>query len=179
LVTIGKPTFIQIIPYDEAREAAIHEERVRRTEERVLRQTGFRWVVEALMGGDLTKLDNRVFSTILTDPERNEEKKKLDHFAQDVKSKLKANRPTLVGHNLFVDMIYLCQCFLGSLPDDVSGFQALMNEHFPVLVDTKYMATHDCGSINPVSSLAEIHEALKRRKTPRISKSIVSILIRF
>lgn len=171
LVTIGKSTFVQIKHYNEERETAIHEEKVKRTEERVLRQTGFRWVVEALVGGDLEGLDNRVFFNILADPVRNPEKLKLDDFAQNVKSNLKSKRPALVGHNLFMDIIYLYHCFIGSLPDNIDDFRDLMGEHFPVLVDTKYMATHECGSINPTSSLAEIHEDLRMRKAPTISKS--------
>jgi poly(A)-specific ribonuclease len=170
LITIGRPTFVQIKYYDEERERLTNEEKARRTEERVLRQTGFRWVIEALIGGNLELLDNRVFANILTDPDRNPEKMKLDDFAESLKSKLKGNRPVLVGHNLFMDIIYLYQCFLGSLPDDVDEFTKLMKDHFPVLIDTKYMATHECGSINPTSSLTEIHEKLKKRKKPKISK---------
>ncbi|KAL2011326.1 hypothetical protein VTN00DRAFT_4044 [Thermoascus crustaceus] len=168
LVTIGKPTFVQIIPYDEARENEIKKDRIRRTEERILRQTGFRWIAEALAGGDLSKLDPGVFTSIMSSSAAVEGKHSMKEFADRLKLRLKANRPILVGHNLFTDVVNFCRCFFGPLPVRVEDFQEMLHGLFPVLVDTKYMATHDCGSINPTSSLAEINDSLAEQKNPKI-----------
>ncbi|KAJ9209226.1 hypothetical protein DTO166G4_9170 [Paecilomyces variotii] len=168
LRSIGKPTFVQIIPYDEARERDVANERVRRTDERILRQTGMRWIAEALAGGDLTRLDPGYFMGIMANSASVEGKYSLKEFADRLKLRLLANRPVLVGHNLFTDVIYFCSCFFGSLPERVEEFQELVHGLFPVLIDTKYMATHECGSINPASSLSEINDSLKDVKKPSI-----------
>ncbi|KAL1965715.1 hypothetical protein VTN77DRAFT_5215 [Rasamsonia byssochlamydoides] len=168
LVTIGKPGFVQIIRYDEVREEAVKMERIRRTEERILRQTGFRWIVEALTGGDLSKLDPQTFSHLVPESKGVKREKALQEFAERLKQRLKVHRPALVGHNLFLDLINFCECFFGNLPERVEDFQEMVHELFPILIDTKYMATHECGSINPSSSLAEIYDTLKEKTKPEI-----------
>ena len=163
-MTISRQTFIQIVAYDENREKSVRDQRYRYTQERIWRQTGFRWIAEALAGGDLSNLDSSYFRPIGPGP-RND----LDEFADRLKQQVKSNRPLLVGHNLFTDLVYFCRCFFGPLPDKVEEFQAMVHMLFPALVDTKYMATHDCGSINPTSSLMEINNSLAHIALPRIS----------
>ncbi|KAL2819250.1 ribonuclease H-like domain-containing protein [Aspergillus granulosus] len=169
LVTIGKPTFVQIIDYDEDREKAVRDRRVQWVRERAWKETGFRWVVEALAGGDLSHLSPNYFTGIKANSSPADVAKSTLDFADDFKARLKARRPILVGHNLFMDLIYFFRCFFGPLPDQVEDFQSMVHEHFPVLIDTKYLATHDCGSINPTSSLKEINDKLIQIPIPMIS----------
>ncbi|THC97826.1 hypothetical protein EYZ11_002679 [Aspergillus tanneri] len=153
LVTISQPAFIQIINYDEAREKAVQDQRIKRARERVSKQIGFRWVAEALAGGDLSHLDPYCFRSIMSRSTAVEPQASLWEFSDKLKRKLQSHRPILVGHNIFIDLIYFCRCFFGPLPDRMEDFQTMAHSMFPVLVDTKYMATHECGSINPRSSL--------------------------
>ncbi|KAL2864456.1 ribonuclease H-like domain-containing protein [Aspergillus lucknowensis] len=169
LVTIGRPTFVQIISYDEDREKAVRDKRVQWVRERIWKETGFRWVAEALAGGDLSRLNPHYFSGIKANSSRGEQAKSAVNFADDFKERLKAHRPVLVGHNLFMDLVYFFRCFFGPLPERLDDFQSMVHEHFPVLIDTKYLATHDCGSINPTSSLQEINDSLLQTPTPVIS----------
>ncbi|GIJ89375.1 hypothetical protein Asppvi_008315 [Aspergillus pseudoviridinutans] len=169
LVTISKPDFIQIIDYNEDRERSVREQRVTRVQERTWKQTGFRWVAEALAGGDLTNLDSGYFIGIMASSAAVEPRYPLKEFSDTLKQRLKEHRPVLVGHNLFTDLIYFCRCFLGPLPSKVEEFQSMAHELFPVLMDTKYMATHNCGSINPRSSLSELNENLAKKAIPKIS----------
>ncbi|PYI04357.1 CAF1 family ribonuclease [Aspergillus sclerotiicarbonarius CBS 121057] len=166
LVTVSRPTFIQIIDYDEEREKAVRDQRVKWVQERIWKHTGFRWVAEALAGGDLTNLEPFCFINLMSSS--NNPQISLKDFSDGVKQRLRDNRPVLVGHNLFTDLIYFYRCFFGPLPDRVEDFQALAHKLFPVLMDTKYMATHDCGSINPKSSLQEINDSLAEIPTPTI-----------
>ncbi|KAL5336372.1 ribonuclease H-like domain-containing protein [Aspergillus crustosus] len=168
-VTVGRPTFIQIIDYDEERENAIRDQRVQRVRERAWKETGFRWVAEALAGGDLTNLSSNYFSSIRANTAPREQGETLGDFVDSFKQRLKAHQPVLVGHNLFTDLVYFFRCFFGPLPDSVEAFQSLVYEHFPVLIDTKYVATHDCGSINPTSSLQEINDSLLQIPKPEMS----------
>ncbi|PYH45618.1 CAF1 family ribonuclease [Aspergillus saccharolyticus JOP 1030-1] len=168
LRTIGKQGFVQIIDFDEQREKAVHEQRIQWVQERAWKQTGFRWIAEALAGGNLTNLAPHYFMNLMASlpgkPQRN-----LQQFSDRIKQRVLANRPVLVGHNLFTDLIYFCRCFFGPLPDRVEDFQSMAHEMFPVLMDTKYMATHDCGSINPKSSLQELNDNLTAIPYPRIT----------
>ncbi|KAL4807539.1 ribonuclease H-like domain-containing protein [Aspergillus unguis] len=168
LVTIGKPTWVQIIDYDEKREDAVRQRRVQWVQERACKETGFRWIAEALAGGDLSRLSPSYFPSIRANATQAEQGETLNEFVYKFKERLKAHRPVLVGHNLFSDLIYFFRCFFGPLPDHVKDFQSMVLEHFPVLVDTKYLATHDCGSINPISSLQEINDSLLKIPKPKI-----------
>lgn len=38
----------------------------------------------------------------------------------------------LVGHNCFMDLLHLYNCFIGKLPEKVEDFSALMSEYFPM-----------------------------------------------
>jgi hypothetical protein len=169
LVTVGRPTFIQIIEYDEEREKSIQDQRVKRVQERAWKETGFRWIAEALAGGDLTKLNSNYFSGIRANTAPREQGETLNYFVDNFKQRLKAHRPVLVGHNLFTDLVYFFRCFFGPLPESVEDFQSMVYEHFPVLIDTKYLATHDCGSMNPTSSLQEINDSLLQTPKPEMS----------
>ncbi|OJJ47017.1 hypothetical protein ASPZODRAFT_159015 [Penicilliopsis zonata CBS 506.65] len=168
LVAVNKATFMQIIPRDEAREKAVREDRMQWAERRIRTETGFRWIVEALTGGDLTHLDSSLFMGIMSSAASVKGKYPLNEFADKLKARLKSHRPVLVGHNLFTDLVNFYRCFFGPLPDRVEQFQQQIHELFPVLMDTKYMATHDCGSINPSSTLSEIHTSLAEMKYPKI-----------
>lgn len=169
-MSIGKNTFVQIIAYDKDRENAVKEERVRRIQQRIWKQTGFRWVAEALAGGDLSDLDPGCFMGIMSNSAAAQPKYPLKEFSDRLKQRLKDHRPVLVGHNLFTDLVNFCRCFFGPLPESVEDFQTMVHEMFPMLMDTKYMATHDCGSINPKSSLSEINSSLARIAIPEIGE---------
>ena len=72
----------------------------------------------------------------------------------------------IVGHNCFLDLVYMYRAFIGDLPDTVEEFQRKLHNVWPLIVDTKYMSTHNCGDINPVSSLEQIATQLSSEKTP-------------
>ncbi|KAL4955008.1 ribonuclease H-like domain-containing protein [Aspergillus filifer] len=168
-VTVGRPAFVQILDYDEERENAVREKRVQRIRELTWKETGFRWVAESLAGGDLTNLSPNYFPGFRSNQAPIEQGASLNEFVDDFKKRLRTRRPVLVGHNLFADLIYFFRCFFGPLPEQVEDFQSMVHEHFPVLIDTKYLATHDCGSMNPTSSLQELNDKLMRLPKPEMS----------
>lgn len=173
LTSFGRADFVRIVKYDEEREDNIRQQRMRRLENRLLEHRGFRWIIEALTGGDLSQLDPRIFENMIQEGEDPAiEKRVLEDIAANIKSRLssKGGRPALVGHNLFMDLIYLEQCFYGNSPDRVEDFVNLLHKKFPMLIDTKYIFTHDCGDMNPVASLEVIAEAHKNIFKPEICK---------
>ncbi|KAI9872401.1 MAG: hypothetical protein M1830_001690 [Pleopsidium flavum] len=168
LVTVSRPTFIQIIRYDGEREDAIRKTKSRRFEEQISRQIGLRWLVEAMVDGDLSSIDPRSFArSVIGEPVFVDPEATSRHFDQ-IKDQLKGHRTVLVGHNMFTDLVNFYKCFLGQLPDRVEDFQRTMHKLFPMIIDTKYLATHNCGSISPKSSLEEIEEDLREMFVPLI-----------
>jgi poly(A)-specific ribonuclease len=176
LVTIGRHNSVTVKELNEAYERSVQKERKRRVQAQIARQTGFRWIVEAMTGGSLSKIDLRWFAK---DPNTGAAIffDEADYSARFNRAAafLKIRRPVLVGHNLFTDLIYFYQCFIGKLPDTIEEFRICIHDLFPVIVDTKYMATHNCGNINPKSSLDEIEESLQVEEIPQIGKSVLVI----
>ncbi|KAE8154730.1 ribonuclease H-like domain-containing protein [Aspergillus avenaceus] len=167
LVTVSRASFIQIIYYNEQRENAARVMEIKRLQERTRKQRGFMWIIEALTGGDLTDLDPYCFTTILSDSMTIGPQPSLREFSEKMKQRLQSHRPVLVGHNIFIDLVYLCRCFIGALPDKVEDFQTMVKGLFPMVMDTKFLATHDCGSITPKSSLSDINDSLLDIETPK------------
>jgi poly(A)-specific ribonuclease len=65
-----------------------------------------------------------------------------------------------------LDLVYIYRTFIGELPDTVEEFQEKIHRLWPMIVDTKYMSTHNCGDINPVSSLDQIASQLSSEPKP-------------
>ena len=77
--------------------------------------------------------------------------------------------PMIVGHNLFLDLIYLFACFFGPLPDLVEDFTANLAKLFPLIVDTKYVAdTLNKNKFNFKSSLEDLDAELSKFQSPTI-----------
>ncbi|KAL1588927.1 hypothetical protein WHR41_02368 [Cladosporium halotolerans] len=161
LVTFSKRGFVQIVHFDAEREARITAGRKADLDERIGRQKGFRWVMEALLGNDIRKLDLSLAATdpITGDPvfaDLHDYRARFNRAHAALR-----NRPrVLVGHNCFLDLVYLYKAFIGDLPATVHEFSKEIHKRWPTIVDTKYMATHNCGDINPASSLEEIARQL-------------------
>lgn len=167
LVTISKRGAIQIVRYNKERENRLAAERERRMEEQINRQKGFRWIIEALHGGNVSQIDLRECAK---DPVTGEpiyadldDYKRQFNYTQAI---MRGNPRILVGHNCFLDLVYIYRTFIGALPDTVEEFQQKLHKLFPVIVDTKYMSTHNCGDISPASSLEQIAEQLSDLETP-------------
>lgn len=126
-----------------------------------------RWIIEALTGGDLSGIDPEWFYV--------EGSEKPEHQLSSTSRELKQVTETLrnkthviVGHNLFSDLGFIYNTFIGSLPAKVCHFQECMNELFPVVIDTKYLATHNADSMNPRTGLKDTLELFRNVHIPLI-----------
>lgn len=171
LISISRVTFVQVTAYDAEREDAIRQSRMKRFEEQLSRQIGFRWLVEAMVGGDLSGIDARNFARTTTGEPMFVNLRDTTSHLTALKEQLKGRRTVLVGHNLFTDLLYFYQCFFGQLPNRVEEFQRTIHTLFPMVIDTKYLATHKCGSINPKSSLEDIEKELCSVSVPLVGES--------
>lgn len=167
LVTLSRMGFIQIIKFDKEREDRIAEGRKREHDERINRQKGFRWIIEAMLGNNISGMDLKECAkdAVTGEPIFYD---KDDYKAQFTRAQslLKKNPKVLVGHNCFLDLVYVYRTFIGDLPDTVEEFQNKLHNLWPTIIDTKYMSTHNCGDISPASSLEQIATQLSAEKTP-------------
>ena len=160
-VAIGRKDCIRIIPFDPDREADNTQRNKNRVTEQIARQTGFRWVFEALIGGDF----HPDLLYIMGVKNHHDQRPRYDRALE----RLRKNRPVLVGHNMFTDIVYLYRTFVGPLPDTLDEFNASLHELFPRIVDTKYLATHDEGDLNASPTLEMIAKGLQDQPFPEIS----------
>ena len=167
--TISRQGGIKIIRTDPVREQDFRNARMKAVREQVNRQTGFRWIIEALAGGDLDKLDAR---HLAVNPQTGAPKAvDLNNIHSQLgraNDALSRRRPVLVGHNMFTDLIYLYKTFIGVLPDTVKQFSEKLHQLFPNIVDTKWLATQADSDIPSKSSLEEIEEKLRNVAIPKI-----------
>lgn len=164
LVSVGnKEESIKILRFDAAREEENTNRMKRRTVENINRQTGFRWIVEALTNGDISPTDP-FRSRIIADG-RVDVKDRWN----STKEKLRYNQPVIVGHNMFTDLVYFYRSFIGELPETLDGFCEALHEVFPRIIDTKWLATYAEGDLNASPSLQEIAESMQDQPLPSIA----------
>lgn len=168
LVSAPRAGIIHIIHFDAVREAANTRKVKNRVKQQIATQSGFRWVIESFAQGDISSIDPFYFGRntdgIIISVDEDGIKNRLDRAAM----RLKTKQPVLVGHNMFTDLVYLYQHFIGPLPSTLAEFQHTLHELFPSIVDTKYLATCDGGDLNASPTLQEIAESLNTMPLPDI-----------
>lgn len=155
LSTTSRPGFIQIMAYNKEREDNVQKSRTAAFEDRLKRQVGVRWLAEAMVGGNLAAIESYNHQPVQSESQAPREQ------YERLFDRLRQKKTILVGHNVFIDLIYFYASFFGKLPDSVKDFESRMHELFPCIIDTKYLATH--GNDNPAiskSSLEELDEQL-------------------
>ena len=169
LRSAGRLGFMQIFPYDIETEKAILKAKMETFDESLRRQTGIRYFVEGMVGGQNLELINpkedysqtgRISTWV--DVER------VKNDFEELRKRLQGRPTVLVGHNLFLDLVNFYQCFFGKLPDTVEDFGAKIHELFPLVIDTKYMASALQEDRAAKSGLEELDEALGKMRVPNI-----------
>lgn len=149
-MTFGRGDFIQLVHYDKQSEEKHEKSRAVASEERLKKSVGLRWLIEGLVGGDLKAVESY-----------NTRKDSAEEKYEGLFDRLKSKKTILVGHNVFIDLIYFYSSFLGQLPNKVEDFEHRIHEIFPTIIDTKYLATqHSANPALQKSSLEELDEDL-------------------
>lgn len=158
--------FVQIEIADPVKDKDLNEGKTTSLKTLIRGHVGCRWIVEALVGGDLSELPEKTFSSFV----REEGTTRFGEadLKNNVRKHLQEHQPVLVGHNCFMDLAFLYSGFIGQLPNTVEEFRAVIHNVLPNVIDTKYLATHDAGSINSSSSLGEINRKLVKVSAPKI-----------
>ncbi|OBT87011.1 hypothetical protein VE02_03691 [Pseudogymnoascus sp. 03VT05] len=161
--------FVQVEKMDMAKEAKIAASKVIANETQLSKQAGFRYIFEALAGGDLSAIAPNWFCVNAAGQSAfiDTSLKKLE--LSSLTKALAAKSRVLVGHNLFTDLIFLYHTFIGNLPPTVMEFEEKIHALFPMVIDTKYMATRDkLIDARQSSSLQDLHQDLKTQRIPQI-----------
>lgn len=61
-------------------------------------------------------------------------------FTQIIKLLIKSQKP-LVGHNLYLDLLYIYNTFIGPLPEDYMEFKKFVHSLYPAIYDTRYISS--------------------------------------
>ncbi|KAK1676686.1 hypothetical protein BDP55DRAFT_741120 [Colletotrichum godetiae] len=79
------------------------------------------------------------------------------------------SKPTVMGHNQFMDLLFLYNTFIDDLPDTLDEFRAKIHKLFPYVIDTKLVAIKD-DTIEGEDPLLDLHHRFDRNRTqPTIS----------
>ncbi|KAK4691111.1 poly(A)-specific ribonuclease, partial [Lecanoromycetidae sp. Uapishka_2] len=182
LVSISKLDFVQLLPFDQQREDFQLQKKLAWFEKSLTSQIGLRWIAEAICpnvdhvlepqrappnaSGNLEALTPWVYPLV---PMPEAESEAIASRFHELLEILRTRRTVLVGHNVFLDLIYFFSCFFGPLPDRVEDFQKLIAQLFPMVFDTKYLADK-INNNSPLykSSLEEIDKELSKLPVPVI-----------
>jgi poly(A)-specific ribonuclease len=116
LVSIGRGECVRIVDLDPVREADNMRRIKNRVQESIIRQTGFRWIFEALVkGGDINRTDPLYVARTTGMIGTADAYDIRDRYDRAIE-RLKTKQPVLVGHNMFTDIVYLYRTFVGTLP---------------------------------------------------------------
>ncbi|KAL3424991.1 caf1 family ribonuclease [Phlyctema vagabunda] len=163
-------SFMQVEKTDKLREAEIQRRKLTEFNSMVAKQVGLRWIIEALCGGDLTSIDPWWFRDEAVENGNDMlARQALEKEFRQVAKALKEKEHVLVGHNLFTDLIFLYKTFIGELPSEVRDFQKKMHHLFPIVIDTKYLATYDADAMNPREGLKQLWEPFTLIHKPLVS----------
>ncbi|KIX93195.1 uncharacterized protein Z520_11049 [Fonsecaea multimorphosa CBS 102226] len=137
LKTQGMGHFVQITNPTSKQQASEKKEREQRRETEVANAIGFRWILEAILGGDISKIPHYYVVSAFP-PE--DQPKDVQAFLNQLQKTLQSQSRALVGHNCLTDVMNLYRCFIGDLPENVEDFSASLRDLFPIIIDTKYVA---------------------------------------
>ena len=138
LKTAGMKHFIQVTNPNEEQQESEKLHKAQQRERRIADAVGFRWLMEAIFGGNITEMPDSYVGHGLPDDLNG---LTPDEFLDQLQDKLRKKRRILVGHNCFTDLVNLYKCFIGDLPPDVEEFSSVICELLPGVVDTKNLAS--------------------------------------
>ena len=137
LKTRGMGHFVQITKPTDEQQASWRDLRAQTREREIAHAVGFRWVIEAIMGGDISRLPHYYVEAAFPEGQG---PKDIPGFLNQLQQDLRKGTRAFVGHNCLTDLVNLYRCFIGDLPERVEDFSARVIELFPIVLDTKYLA---------------------------------------
>lgn len=90
---------------------------------------------------------------------------------------LETHKKPIVGHNMFLDMLFLHNQFIGPLPDSYTMFKKNINSVFPTIFDTKYISHAMSKKLTfseswKSNALQDLYEFFAERKCKKLEYGI-------
>ncbi|EPZ32187.1 Ribonuclease CAF1 domain-containing protein, partial [Rozella allomycis CSF55] len=123
---------------------------------------GFVQLEKSMVGGKTfleakcLKIEDKSLETIKKDNYLNELDEQFG-FSRIIKEIINKKK-IVVGHNLLLDICHTYQKFIGQLPNDVGEFKSTLNENFPLILDTKYIAKSKLAAEIESTHLGDLFE---------------------
>lgn len=138
----GMGHFIQITNPSSEQQATQEQLEEQSRERDLSRAIGFRWIIDGIIGRDLSKLPEDYLMPALSNTnESTNMESGVNSLIQDLNSKLQARRKVLIGHNCMVDVMFLYRMTVGDLPPTVEEFRERLHDLFPAIIDTKFVSS--------------------------------------
>ncbi|RFU23964.1 hypothetical protein B7463_g12373, partial [Scytalidium lignicola] len=163
----GHGAFLQLRRLDQESKANRQKEEEKRLNRQITDQKGLRFVFDALTGGDLEDIKPNWYCNKKSKTYE-EDFKKIDFKIKRITQALKSKNHVIVGHNVFTDLLYLYNSFIGDLPLAVSDFKETIHELFPIVIDTRFLATYGMDSMTPGANLKDLLDSFKNVTIPTI-----------
>jgi poly(A)-specific ribonuclease len=171
LQTFSTTDYVNVEAKDQVAAIRDQEQLKRRLDRTMSSNIGFRWLTDALAGEDLSGLDlhaipleikgERVFTNTNT----------FNARMSEIRQVLLNTPKVLVGHNCFMDLVFIHRYFYGLLPNTVEEFQESIHTIFPTIIDTKFLSTSGPDAyIFRSSQLSQIEEALSTDAKPALGE---------
>ncbi|KIX04539.1 uncharacterized protein Z518_05409 [Rhinocladiella mackenziei CBS 650.93] len=164
LRTQGMGHFVQITSPTVEQQANQKEIQEQMLEREVGKAVGFRWIVEAIIGGDISTMPHYYVRAGFPEGKA---PKDIQNFLDQLQTRLRSQTRALVGHNCMTDVMNLYRCFFGDLPDRLEDFRTRLHELFPIILDTKYIAGLESKGRND-TSLRQVEIDLYSEGMPKI-----------
>jgi len=140
--TQGMGHFIQITNPTSAQQASQKTLEAEYRERDLSRAIGFRWIIDGIMGRDLSKLpDDYLLPALPSTVGAAEGEKPVKALLGELNSKLRSRRKVLVGHNCMTDIMFLYKMAIGDLPEKLEDFKDKIHDMFPAIIDTKFLSS--------------------------------------
>lgn len=155
---------------DKSDDSRIHEARKRELDEALFSQVGFRWIVDGLAGRSLAGFQPKLCDRSIVGDEPYSSDSSFARRIDELKHNIRSSQRALVGHNCFLDLVYFYKMFFEDLPDSVEDFATKLHAIFPIILDTKYLATSSReASRFSQTSLDQLDEGLAEELGPRVA----------
>lgn len=137
----GMGHFIQITNPTSDQQASQAQLEQEQRERDLSRAIGFRWIIDGIIGRDLSKLpEDYLMPALSRTREESNMEASVKSLIEDLNDKLQARRKVLIGHNCMTDVMFLYRMTIGDLPPTVEEFKDRLHDLFPAIIDTKFIA---------------------------------------
>ncbi|XP_017490510.1 PREDICTED: poly(A)-specific ribonuclease PARN-like [Rhagoletis zephyria] len=109
--------------------------------------------------------DRMKLTALRSSPELKAERERRDEldmvgFSEVVRLLMKHQKP-LVGHNIYLDLLFLYNTFLEPLPESYADFKIFLHSIFPTVYDTRFLSAHNIiGALVGANSLGNLYAAV-------------------